>query len=78
MPCFGPRLTVLAPIEREADNHPILRESDCMYQMDLQRAERCANDRQLGEAEKICESVLAEHPDNVEALRIMAGVRLRQ
>jgi tetratricopeptide (TPR) repeat protein len=69
---------VLAPIEREADNHPILRESDCMYQMDLQRAERCANDRQLGEAEKICESVLAEHPDNVEALRIMAGVRLRQ
>jgi tetratricopeptide (TPR) repeat protein len=49
-----------------------------MYQMDLQRAERCANDRQLGEAENICESVLAEQPDNVEALRILAGVRLRQ
>ena len=49
-----------------------------MYQMDLQRAERCANDRKLAEAESICESVLADHPDHVEALRIMAGVRLRQ
>ncbi len=49
-----------------------------MYQMDLQRAERCANDRKLAEAETICESVLADHPDHVEALRIMAEVRLRQ
>ena len=49
-----------------------------MYQMDLQRAERCANDRKLGEAEAICESVLADRPDHVEALRIMADIRLRQ
>ena len=49
-----------------------------MYPMDLQRAERCANDRQLGEAEEICQAALVENPFNVEALRILAGVRLRQ
>ncbi|MGB5211493.1 MAG: sulfotransferase [Gammaproteobacteria bacterium] len=46
--------------------------------MDLQRAERGLHDRRVGEAETICQSVLAERPDHVWALRLMAEVRLKQ
>ncbi len=49
-----------------------------MFQMDLQRAERGLRDRRVGEAETICQSVLAERPDHVWALRLMAEVRLKQ
>jgi tetratricopeptide (TPR) repeat protein len=46
--------------------------------MDLQRAERDMNDRRVAEAESICQSVLADRPDHVWALRLMAEIRIRQ
>lgn len=48
-----------------------------MFQMDLQKAERFIDDRRVQEAEEICESVLAQRPDHVRALRLMAEIRLR-
>ncbi len=49
-----------------------------MFQMDLQRAERGLRDRRIGEAETICQSVLADRPDHVWALRLMAEIRIKQ
>ncbi len=49
-----------------------------MYHMDLQKAERCAGDRRLAEGEEICQSILAERPDHVGALRVMADIRIRE
>ena len=46
--------------------------------MDLQRAERGLRDRRIGEAETICQSVLADRPDHVWALRLMAEIRIKQ
>jgi tetratricopeptide (TPR) repeat protein len=46
--------------------------------MDLQRAERDMRDRRVAEAESICQSVLADRPDHVWALRLMAEIRIRQ
>lgn len=48
-----------------------------MFQMDLQKAERFIDDRRVEEAEEICKSVLAQRPDHVRALRLMAEIRLR-
>jgi tetratricopeptide (TPR) repeat protein len=48
-----------------------------MFQMDLQKAERFVDDRRVQEAEDICQSVLAERPDHVRALRLMGEIRLR-
>ena len=49
-----------------------------MFQMDLQKAERFVDDRRVQEAEEICQSVLAERPDHVRALRLMGEIRLRR
>ena len=49
-----------------------------MYHIDLQKAERCASDRRLAEGEDICRSILAERPDHVGALRVMADIRIRE
>ncbi len=49
-----------------------------MYHMDLQKAERCASDRRLEEGENICQAILAERPDHVGALRVMADIRIRE
>ena len=49
-----------------------------MYHMDLQKAERCAGDRRLAEGEDICQTILAERPDHVGALRVMADIRIRE
>ncbi len=49
-----------------------------MFQMDLQKAERFIDDRRVQEAESICHTVLAQRPDHVRALRLMAEIRLRE